>query len=472
MSVRIDIHTEQQNSAMRKNLPQADALECLEIATAGGGNIQLVAIADGEGPENRFDLAKVTLRRIIDHIRASTTKNIQELLKDSILSAHNALLNDKKASALPQECFVGVTVVAIQGNKLFLAHFGHTRAYLIRRQKVTQLTEDHMLMGGVYCNAVGLEHSANPMTVFKNPEESRGEKINSLTLKTGDNIILCTDGVFGNNQEKILTSEEIRSSCEEPTARHIARRLISIPMSKNSDDNMSVIAIRIMQRMGLQRIVLYAGITVGVILLAIAILYLPKNHNKIDEETLAIVDTGVAFMESSTEPVERLRPGEDRGELVEGFQQFPAQYGLRTLKGNAEVLITGIHIYIGPNTTLFFSQIDPQEENVIAPVILTLHGGEFIVQTEQEDRSINIQTADEKKSATLGSNIPGTIGIRMGEYITIDCLEGSCFFQYEETKTPIPVMQRLIITPNNAPSFETITQVALSSWQKLCSCLP
>ncbi len=140
-----------------------------------------------------------------------------------------------------------LTAACIVGDRLFLAHVGDSRAYLVRDQKATCLTQDHTTVGdmvrmhilppskvrthfqrSVLTKAVGL-------ALFIQPD------ISSLRLQEDDHLILCSDGVWS-----VIEDEEFAQlTAESASTQAISQNLTGLALSRQTDDNASAVAIHI-----------------------------------------------------------------------------------------------------------------------------------------------------------------------------------------------------------------------------------
>lgn len=81
--------------------------------------------------------------------------------------------------------------VVIEGKYATLANVGDSRAYLINKSSINQITVDHGLGGGVVTRVLGINPEVK-IDIFKND------------LQSGDLLLLCSDGLT-----MMLTDEEI-----------------------------------------------------------------------------------------------------------------------------------------------------------------------------------------------------------------------------------------------------------------------
>ena len=136
-----------------------------------------------------------------------------------------------------------VTAALLAGDTLYLGHVGDSRAYLLRRGRLTRLTEDHTLLASqvhqgilgpeeasqypsnVLTQAVGLEHPITPFTA-------------SVPLQDGDRLLLCSDGLHG-----FLDDRAIAEIIRQGDGEDVVDSLISEAISSGSNDNITVLLV-------------------------------------------------------------------------------------------------------------------------------------------------------------------------------------------------------------------------------------
>lgn len=101
-------------------------------------------VADGVATRQAGEVAShYATRRVGEHYYCSPTSDTGKALAESIKLVNEELL--ERASQEQGEEGMATTLLAavVKGGKLFLANVGDCRAYLIRDQRIEQLTEDH-----------------------------------------------------------------------------------------------------------------------------------------------------------------------------------------------------------------------------------------------------------------------------------------------------------------------------------------
>jgi protein phosphatase len=209
--------------------------------TASNG--YLYGIADGMGGYSHGGIASATaLTVFFETFYGSTPKKIGQAMRGAIQNANVGVF--QQAQKLGR---MGTTLTAVNvaGNKLHIAHIGDSRAYLIRGGKASCLTNDHTMVGELVRMRV-----LSPDKVRTHAQRSKLEKclgielfiqpdVTEIALMANDIIVLCTDGVWS-----VIEDDEFASVTENAgNPQELSRQLIDLALERDSDDNVSVIAI-------------------------------------------------------------------------------------------------------------------------------------------------------------------------------------------------------------------------------------
>jgi serine/threonine protein phosphatase PrpC len=141
-----------------------------------------------------------------------------------------------------------LTVAYSAGRDLFLAHVGHSRAYLFRNQQFVRLTEDHTLTnvrGGsrpfvsISVTARDLHHV---LTESLGTADLAGPKIDidRLRLADGDIVLLCTNGLTDMVGEDQI-GDVLRSA--RPSGEQSAT-LVNLAVDAGGDDDVTALVAR------------------------------------------------------------------------------------------------------------------------------------------------------------------------------------------------------------------------------------
>lgn len=170
-----------------------------------------------------------------------------EMLKQAVIAANREVI--AYAASNPAERGLGatVTVAMMVGEILTIAHVGDSRCYLVTGDQLEQLTEDHSLVQKMV-NTGNLTRSEARSHPYRNviyrsigSDEQIDIDIIRRRLKSGDTLMLCSDGLNG-----MLGDDQIRDILlVNPDPNFAAKELVVAANAAGGVDNTSVIVVRI-----------------------------------------------------------------------------------------------------------------------------------------------------------------------------------------------------------------------------------
>jgi protein phosphatase len=212
------------------------------------GHPLLLVLADGMGG---YDGGAIASRLVVDQLSTvfqNSRKDVSPLvaMQAGITAAHLAL--HRRAAEDPRLGRMGSTVVAaaIRGCKIYLANVGDSRAYLISRLGVRQISVDHTLVGEQMRQGVLTESEmrAHPRRNVLSMSISAGrDRVEPFTgmfeWQRNDVLLLCSDGLWGP-----VSEAHIQSAVLEMPPQKAARQLVYLANNNQGPDNISVIVAR------------------------------------------------------------------------------------------------------------------------------------------------------------------------------------------------------------------------------------
>ena len=207
----------------------------------------LFALADGMGGYALGTLASQMALDILykTHDEAPKTPSLKTL-KTGIETANLNIYKEAQRRGVGR---MGTTLTAamFSGSSLFLGHVGDSRAYLVRGGRASSITNDHSMVGDLVRMKVlppekvsthaqrSILTKAVGLGLFIQPDLTR------LDLQTGDRLIICCDGVWS-----VIRDEEFSQlAAEHQDVSKLSQVLIDLALDRKTDDNVSVIAIRV-----------------------------------------------------------------------------------------------------------------------------------------------------------------------------------------------------------------------------------
>ena len=144
---------------------------------------------------------------------------------------------------------MATTAVAllVDGLTAALAHAGDSRAYLHRPTGLTRLTRDHswveeQVRAGALSAAAAREHPwRNIVTRVLSAEEGAAPETTELTLRRGDRLLLCTDGL-----SSVLPADTIRGVLSDHGDLQAAcDAFVRLANARGGPDNITAVIVQI-----------------------------------------------------------------------------------------------------------------------------------------------------------------------------------------------------------------------------------
>ena len=207
--------------AKRKELTGDDFYEIKQY-----DDMTIAVLCDGVGSAQEGALAakRVTLHIINNFKNIPKIWSIEKAIKEFINSINSILYTQSIHEYERPEYITTITVVVIKGNRLYGANAGDSRIYLLRDNKLNQLSYDHNESGldNVLSNAVGISESVD-IFYFEN------------LIQKDDKILLCSDGLYS------LMSNDTLSKHIPYGAYDIVKKASSLVDDNLPDDTTAII---------------------------------------------------------------------------------------------------------------------------------------------------------------------------------------------------------------------------------------
>jgi serine/threonine protein phosphatase PrpC len=168
-----------------------------------------------------------------------------QLLQSAVLQAHQAVYQRGQTEADKQGMGTTLDVVLVAGAEAFVAHVGDSRTYLVREGRSSQITTDHTVAEVLVIEGkLTIEEAqVSPLrTILVNAigvSADVGVEMAHVTLKRGDRILLCSDGLH----DYFPVEEEIaqRISAEKPG--EALAEMVELAKTRGGHDNITGVAV-------------------------------------------------------------------------------------------------------------------------------------------------------------------------------------------------------------------------------------
>jgi len=220
-------------------------------------------IADGVGGHRAGEVAAEIAVNTISHaIAVSDGTDPQETLEYAIIQAGEAI--HVQSSKDDDQRGMGSTCVCVWviGDHLYIASVGDSRIYLLRGEKIQQLTIDHTWVqealehgiikpeqarnhprSHIIRRYLGSKSSVVPDLRLKLiPEENDAQAIanQGVQLLPGDQLLLCSDGL-----SDLVEDEEILAEFQKHTLSEALSSLVELANQRGGHDNITILALKV-----------------------------------------------------------------------------------------------------------------------------------------------------------------------------------------------------------------------------------
>lgn len=216
------------------------------------GEVAWAVVCDGMGGAAGGNIASALAVKVIsDKITSSYNEKMRDSsiknLLDSAITAANIEVYDM-AYSRPDLEGMGTTVVAVvvRDNVAHIAHAGDSRAYIVNKDGVEQITVDHSLVQNLVdrgeITKEEAEHHPNKNVITRalGVDKRIDVDFSEVDLQENETLILCTDGL-----SNCVNNAEIADDIKDGQYYAFADRLVKRANKNGGNDNITVVAIAI-----------------------------------------------------------------------------------------------------------------------------------------------------------------------------------------------------------------------------------
>lgn len=219
-----------------------------------GNRGSLFMVADGMGGGAAGEVAsQLAINTVYEHL-LEQVKSIEILdkltfarkLKEAVEHTNSVIHQESRSNSAYKGMGTTISAAGFLGGTLYLAQVGDSRAYLVRRDTIKQVTKDQSLVNKLLDAGLITEEEAethenkNVILQALGVSETVDVVVSSIDLRRDDALVLCSDGLSG-----LVKAEEIRQvvdSCHDQVAA--CRALIDMANQRGGYDNITVIIAR------------------------------------------------------------------------------------------------------------------------------------------------------------------------------------------------------------------------------------
>jgi len=210
---------------------------------------RLAVIADGmgghEGGQEASRLAVETVREVYDQ---AFHDDPQAALVESFAAAHARIQDYADRHPAFQGMGTTCTALVLRGRQLYFAHVGDSRLYLVRDGSILRLTRDHSYVGRLVESGIVRAEDAekHPQRHILTAALGAGRELSvdsaqrSVALLEGDDLLLCTDGLWS-----VVTEDELETTVSGNAPAECCAALVKLARQRGGPDNITLQVLRI-----------------------------------------------------------------------------------------------------------------------------------------------------------------------------------------------------------------------------------
>ena len=220
------------------------AVEGMAVGEAG----VLLAVCDGVGGRRAGEVASsLALSRLAEEMEEQAKICPRRAVFEAAVERVNRTVWEK-AHEDPRFEGMATTLTAaiVCRNRAIFAHVGDSRAYVLRRGVIRQVTRDQSFVQSLVASGALSEEDAKNSPFRNVILQAIGRKkqvevaLDAIELEEGDGLLLCTDGL----SEKV-EPPELAQALRSADLRAAVRGLIDLANERGGEDNITALAARI-----------------------------------------------------------------------------------------------------------------------------------------------------------------------------------------------------------------------------------
>lgn len=421
--------------------PKNDVFQSFNLQSKWGV-LEAIILADGDNPHAGHNrLTQLAVRNALAHLRerAKTAGSIEAALEEALQAVHQELRAERLRSEELLDQSADLAIALINGDSVYVAETGRLAIYQVKENSVNPIAGLEEKSG-----AFGIQADFEP--AVKGP----------ISLVKGEDLVIASDGLNGGSAMgwKAIRKEEMLETLKNETdLKRAAKRLVSYPLGRNVEEDVSVAIIRNPQKEKANRSVLLIPAVIGLALLAF-FAYQYISSIPPEEDLYTVLDSSG---DDYTIAVTQNSNGESSA-------LASTTYDISTGGDWLSLQIKDSHLSIGPGANV---QIE-DEERFLADVART--SSWIFLQNAHPQQLLTIKFGEYRLD--LQPPQPGSVGVRSNSNETdFYCFAGSCLFlaPSDAQRQPINAGWKAALIDGNY-SLEEITPDEIIELEQMCSC--
>ena len=206
--------------------------------------LMLFGVADGMGGHNGGETASAGARDGM--IAALQGKDASlEALRDAVVQVNADLFRQQAGDEKLAGMGTTLSIIWMSGHFVYLGHVGDSRVYRFRDGELTQMTDDHSLVGELmragYLTPEQAENHPNKNVILRAVGTEAGIDVDLAVeeRKQGDLWLICSDGLHG-----MVKDEKMEAILAEHAPETAVKLLMDAALAAGGRDNISVVLVK------------------------------------------------------------------------------------------------------------------------------------------------------------------------------------------------------------------------------------
>lgn len=228
-----------------------------------GTPILLAVVADGIGGHQAGEVAaQITVDTVSETLRDSKSTNPLADLSNAVLKASRNVSEASEETAEKEGMGSTVAIAWIIGPNLYITSVGDSRIYLLRDNRLRQISVDHTWVqeaidydiiapdearhhpqAHVLRRYIGGQQLPEPdlrLRLEDGESDKQSQAHQGMALKHGDKILLCSDGLTD-----LVEDHELYEALHSQAPQRAAESLVDLARARGGHDNITVIAMAV-----------------------------------------------------------------------------------------------------------------------------------------------------------------------------------------------------------------------------------
>jgi PPM family protein phosphatase len=206
----------------------------------------LFIVADGMGGHDAGEVAsQIAVDTVCQEVRIGKDRNPLDIITNAVQQANAAVRREGKLKG--SNMGTTLSLAFIVEDVAYIANVGDSRVYWIENGSISQITEDHSLVArltaaGKLTKEEARKHPQSNL-LFRTIGSDATIKVDTyqVGLRKGGNLLLCTDGLWGEIADKAIH----QVFAAEQDAEKTATSLVRIANENGGMDNITAVVVKV-----------------------------------------------------------------------------------------------------------------------------------------------------------------------------------------------------------------------------------